>query len=90
MRYSSVSADQGNEVSRKDDLESVVYMLIYFMQGTLPWKGIQAKTIHDKFKAIRTNKSTVSMAKLCEDIPGEFAEMISYARSLKFEEEPNY
>jgi casein kinase I family protein HRR25 len=87
-RYASVNAHMGIEHSRRDDMESLAYILIYFMQGCLPWKGI---TIGEKRQAdIGKKKSTITPEVLCDGLPAEFHLCLQYARSLGFSERPNY
>ena len=80
---------------RRDDLESLGYMLIYFMRGTLPWDVPQGEATKQQFsKNIHYVKKTISTESLCYDCPLEFKEsMIAYfdhVRNLKFSEEPDY
>jgi serine/threonine protein kinase len=89
-RYASINNHFGRECSRRDDLESVAYMLIYFMKGSLPWQGLKANTKHGKYKMILEKKLNLSIDKLCEGIPKEFAMFLKYTRELGFEQEPDY
>lgn len=87
-RYASVNAHMGIEHSRRDDIESLAYILIYFMRGHLPWEGI---TIAKKRQAvIGKKKLTITPEVLCEGLPAEFQLFLQYARSLGFSERPNY
>ena len=89
-KYASVNALQGIELSRRDDLESLAYMLIYLMKGNLPWEHIKEKNKIEKYKKILKIKKNCVPLELCENIPNEFSLFLLYARSLEFEEKPDY
>lgn len=83
-RYNSVNAHVGIRETRRDDMESLAYVLIYFLKGTLPWSGI-----HDYAK-ITEIKMKTPIDELCSDLPEEFALYLSFTRGLRFDEEPDY
>merc|ERR1712039_310240 len=89
-RYASVNCHRGVEQSRRDDLEAVGHMLMYFLRGALPWSGLDAKTKEDKYRRIRDKKIETDLAELCHGFPKEFQEFLFRARSLDFYERPNY
>lgn len=89
-RYASLNAHRGNDQSRRDDLESLGYILIYFLKGHLPWMNLIANTKEEKHRLIIEKKAKTSSAKLCEGVPFEFEQYLNYVRNLKFDEEPNY
>jgi serine/threonine protein kinase len=89
-RYASLNTHLGIRQSRRDDLESIIYILIYFLKGDLPWQGVKAKTKSEKKEKIKQLKSIIPNNDLCKDLPEEFLIMLNYVRNLKFEEAPNY
>jgi serine/threonine protein kinase len=92
-RYASVNTHMGIRQSRRDDLESVAYILIYFLNGELPWQGIKAKTKSEKKEKIKISKKNFDIINQCEhykNIPGELIEFLEYTKNLKFFEKPNY
>ena len=89
-RYSSIYSHLGMEQSRRDDLESLFYTLIYFCNGFLPWQGIKAKTKPEKYKLILEKKINTSINDLCKNLPFEFIAFNNYIKDLKFEDKPNY
>eukprot|EP00612_Vaucheria_litorea_P001198 CAMPEP_0171451924 /NCGR_PEP_ID=MMETSP0945-20130129/234_1 /TAXON_ID=109269 /ORGANISM="Vaucheria litorea, Strain CCMP2940" /LENGTH=645 /DNA_ID=CAMNT_0011976481 /DNA_START=330 /DNA_END=2267 /DNA_ORIENTATION=+ len=88
-RYASINNHLGYEQSRRDDLESIGYVLVYFLKGSLPWQGLKARTAKKKYKLIMERKQMVSIQQLCSNLPLQFAEYLAYCRSLKFEAKPN-
>ena len=89
-RYSSINALEGGTQSRRDDLESLGYMLIYLCLGRLPWQGLLSNSKEDKYYRIREVKMKVTPSELCETLPNEFEQYIKYTRNLKYEEDPDY
>ena len=89
-RYASVNALSGYEQSRRDDLESIAYILIYFLKGNLPWQGLKVNKKEDRYIKIRDIKKATSAKDLCAGFPSEFETFVSYTRNLQFTEVPNY
>ena len=89
-RYASINALQGYEQSRRDDLESAGYVLMYLLRGDLPWQNIKIKGKKDKYAKICNKKKEVSSQELCKNFPKEFAEILEYFKNLGYTEDPNY
>ncbi|XP_055825813.1 casein kinase 1-like protein 2 [Solanum dulcamara] len=89
-RYASMNTHLGIEQSRRDDLESLGYVLMYFLRGSLPWQGLKAGTKKQKYERISEKKVSTSIETLCRGYPTEFASYFHYCRSLRFEDKPDY
>lgn len=89
-RYASINAHKGIEQSRRDDLEAIGHMLIYFLRGSLPWSGLEAKTQEQKYRKIREKKEAVPLDELCNGFPDAFKIYLRTARDLEFKERPDY
>ena len=89
-RYASTNAHMGLESSRRDDLESLGYMLIYFLRGTLPWQGLKAQTKKQKYQKIMQKKMNTSVEVLCKGFPAELRGYFDHIRCLRFEDKPDY
>ncbi|OMJ70563.1 hypothetical protein SteCoe_31441 [Stentor coeruleus] len=89
-RYASIFTHLGIEQSRRDDLESLGYVLLYLLKGSLPWQGLPAYTQKEKYNKIMQAKINISLEELCLDLPREFLEFLNYAKSLDFEDQPDY
>ncbi|XP_020518157.1 casein kinase 1-like protein 10 [Amborella trichopoda] len=89
-RYASVNTHLGVEQSRRDDMESLGYVLMYFLRGSLPWQGLKAGTKKQKYDKIREKKMLTPIEVLCKSHPLEFISYFHYCRSLWFEDKPDY
>ena len=89
-RYASVNTHLGLEQSRRDDMEGIGYVLMYFLKGKLPWMGIQAKTKDEKYEKIKDKKISVTVEQLCRGYPKEFVKYFESCRNLGFEDKPDY
>eukprot|EP01017_Pseudomicrothorax_dubius_P004108 TRINITY_DN1074_c0_g2_i1.p1 TRINITY_DN1074_c0_g2~~TRINITY_DN1074_c0_g2_i1.p1 ORF type:complete len:356 (+),score=68.94 TRINITY_DN1074_c0_g2_i1:51-1118(+) len=89
-RYASINTHNGIEQARRDDLESLAYILLYFLRGSLPWQNMRAANKKEKYQKILEMKVSTSVETLCKGQPPELAEFLNYAKSLRFEEKPDY
>lgn len=89
-RYASINTHMGIEQSRRDDLESVGYVLVYFLRGNLPWQGLKVANKEYKYNKIAERKISTQVEKLCQGLPSEFVTYINYTRALRFDQDPDY
>lgn len=89
-RYASINTHVGIEQSRRDDLEAIGYVLLYFLRGSLPWQGITAAGKNEKYQKIMDRKMGTTVDVLCRGFPSEFITYIDYVKALKFEDRPDY
>lgn len=89
-RYASINTHLGIEQGRRDDLEGLGYVLMYFNLGSLPWQGLKAVTKKEKYEKIMEKKISTPVEVLCANVPTEFQTYLNYCRSLKFEDRPDY
>jgi serine/threonine protein kinase len=92
IRYASLNAHIGHELSRRDDLESIGYILIYFMKGKLPWQGIGDASLSKakKYQLIYECKAKTSIEQLCQGLPKCFKDYMDRVKALRFDEKPDY
>mmetsp|Transcript_18105 Transcript_18105/g.18092 ORF Transcript_18105/g.18092 Transcript_18105/m.18092 type:complete len:211 (+) Transcript_18105:239-871(+) len=89
-RYASLNAHQGIDQTRRDDLEGIIYVFIYFLKGALPWQGLHIKNKTEKYNKIMNTKMNTSVGELCKGCPTEVVVLLNYCKALRFEENPNY
>ena len=89
-RYASINALNGLTQSRRDDLEAVGYVLMYFLRGKLPWQGLRVKNKEDRYHKIMEIKQETSPSLLCYGFPKEFKKYVEYTRNLEYEQDPDY
>jgi len=89
-RYMSINTHLGREQSRRDDLEALGHVFLYFLRGGLPWQGLKAQTNKQKYEKIGDKKAAVPVKDLCDGYPDEFRKYLEYCRNLGFEETPDY
>ena len=89
-RYASINALNGYTQSRRDDLEAIGYVLVYFLLGRLPWQGMLNKNKDERYLKIMEIKRDTEPHVLCKGLPVQFEKYISYTRSLEYEQDPDY
>ena len=83
MKYLHYNVEQ----SRRDDIEGIMYVFIYLVNGELPWQGLKAK---DKNTLIMESKMSIPESVLCQGLPSELVDMMIYVRGIEFDEKPDY
>ncbi|KAL8569177.1 hypothetical protein ACOMHN_035447 [Nucella lapillus] len=89
-RYASINTHLGIEQSRRDDMESLGYVFMYFLRGSLAWQGLKAATKRQKYERISEKKMSTPIEELCKGFPSEFATYLNFCRSLRFDVKPDY
>ena len=89
-RYASLNTHRGIEQARRDDLEGLGFMLIYFLRGRLPWQGLRAETRSAKYERIMQMKERTTLHDLCRGLPNELYQYMVHVRNLGFEDTPDY
>ncbi|OAF68739.1 hypothetical protein A3Q56_03515 [Intoshia linei] len=89
-RYASINSHLGVEQSRRDDLESLGYVFMYFSRGSLPWQGLKANTKKQKYDRICEKKCATTIETLCKGFPVEYPMYLNYCRELNFKDNPDY
>jgi serine/threonine protein kinase len=89
-RYASIGAMRGFEQSRRDDLESLGYVWLYLLRGSLPWQGLPTANPAEKMRKILEAKVGITSEALCEGFPQEFVTYFNAVDRPGFDEEPDY
>ena len=87
LPFTSINGQQGHTQSRRDDLESLAYTIIFLVRGDLPWSSV---TICRDREAVLQKKMLITAEELCEGLPPPFSKFIIHVRSLGFNEKPDY
>ncbi|KFB41324.1 hypothetical protein ZHAS_00008806 [Anopheles sinensis] len=90
MRYASLNTHRGHTQSRRDDMESLGYTLIYLLRGSLPWQGVRASSRPQKYERIHEMKLSTPIEQLCHGLPETFAHYLIYCRRMRYSFEPEY
>ena len=90
IKYISINTLLGIEQSRRDDLESLSYTIIYLLKGNLPWIGLKVKNKNEKIEKIMNMKMYSKLDEICDGLPKEFAIFLQYTRDIGFNQTPNY
>jgi len=89
-RYASINVHLGITPSRRDDLESIGYVLVYLLKGRLPWQSIKCNDKDKRYNLIGENKTSKNYWEHFPDVPGEFILYLSYCKQLEHDEDPDY
>lgn len=89
-RYMSINAHCRRNQSRRDDLEALGHVFLYFVRGNLPWQGVKAPQNDTRHDLMCEKKQSTSIDDLCRDFPLQFSEYLTYTRSMTFEQDPDY
>jgi hypothetical protein len=89
-RFSSVYTHLGIEQSRRDDIESIGYLLVYLFKGSLPWFNLEGSSKKMRYSKIMEVKRDLNYEEFCKDLPFEFVDYFKYIRSLQFDQTPEY
>jgi serine/threonine protein kinase len=87
LLFTSIIGQQGYAQSRCDDLESLVYTIVFLARGDLPWSSSAAR---DDREAVLKMKLSITTEELCDGLPTLFCSFINHIRSLCFSEKPDY
>ena len=90
MRYISKNVHEGQEPSRRDDLISFVYILIFLLNKRLPWQQIKGESKEERILKVYNIKKNITYEKICSNISYKIKDMLDYVYNLKYEELPSY
>lgn len=90
-RYASAASHLGVEQSRRDDVEALGYVFVYFLHGELPWQGVgKGAEKAERHRLIASMKQNISAEELCKDLPDEFVDYFEHCAELEFKDAPDY
>ena len=90
IRYSSLNSHLGIDQTRRDDLESCMYLLVYFIRGELPWQRLGVEHKYEKDHIIMDCKLKITPEELCKNLPIEIQNVFEYIKNLDYYEDPDY
>lgn len=90
VRYMSVNNHGARELSRRDDIEAMMYMIVFLHKGQLPWQGVNEPDIKERYRQIGVIKYNTQPSELCANMPKIFTDLLTHARKLRFEKRPRY
>lgn len=90
ITFTSINSHLGQTQSRRDDLESLVYSIVYLCRGRLPWQGIIKGRSIEQYGASVLEKKLASTKTLCQGLPAPFVAFTQHIQSLGFDEKPQY
>jgi hypothetical protein len=83
-------ADHALGQFQRDDMESLGYMILYFLKDRLPWHGLRGESKQQIYQLIMDRKAGISLEELCSHVPEEFRKYMDYDRALDFGGKPDY
>lgn len=89
-RYASINSHKKIEQSRRDDLEALIHVLIYFLKGGLPWQNLKLSETRNRRKAVAKVKRSISIEELTDGIAPVFRDLLTEVRSLEYTQIPDY
>lgn len=90
INYISINVHNRLQPSRRDDMESLVYVLVHLYNGHLPWMNCQDSSMESLFRTVGLMKKQLFPAELCSRMPLEISEYLQYCRNMKYNEKPDY
>lgn len=89
-RYASLNTHIGQEQSRRDDIESIAFVMVYFLKGELPWQGVAGANKDEKYERIKEKKIETSITDLSKGLPSQMLKFFEVIRNIGFEDSPDY
>lgn len=89
-RYASLNTHIGQEQARRDDIESIAFVMVYFLKGSLPWQGVSGETKDEKYRKIKEKKIETPITELSKELPSQFLKFFELVRNIGFEDAPDY
>ena len=90
LDFASTFTHRGIRASRRDDLESLAYTLVYLAKGSLPWQHVSGETEDEDISVVSDSKHQTTTTELCDGLPHEFVALTDYAKGLEFQTTPDY